>query len=82
MKGAQSKVKWRPTIHTIAPQGPPPIVTPLAYDAILTDIYDFIRFKLTIIPRFILEPWASAGRGKEVGGRIPPPPGFKPPPLH
>ena len=46
-----------PPIHTIAHQArPPPIVTPLAYDAILTDIYDFIRFKLTIIPRFILEP--------------------------
>ena len=26
-----------------------------AYDAILTDIYDFCRFKLTIIPRFIFE---------------------------
>ena len=26
-----------------------------AYDAILTHIYDFCRFKLTIIPRFIFE---------------------------
>ena len=26
-----------------------------AYEAILTDIYDFCRFKLTIIPRFIFE---------------------------
>ena len=26
-----------------------------AYDAILTDIYDFCRFNLTIIPRFIFE---------------------------
>ena len=26
-----------------------------AYDAFFTDIYDFCRFKLTIIPRFIFE---------------------------
>ena len=26
-----------------------------AYDAILTDIYDFCRFKLTIIPDFLFE---------------------------